>query len=145
MKKYGLMFADQGSAGYITSDIDAGYDTMQTEINHGGALRIALSTTNFDIVQNIEPITRYFDPGTVTCGSKTANDNPTWQPTWIPSCPAVGSSSSSSSTGSDSGSGSTGASSSSGDSSSSGNTGSGMKLEYSLSLLLFSIVFLLMQ
>lgn len=61
-KRYGLMFADQGSNGYITGTSDPGFAALIGEINQGGAAgRIPLA--EFDVV----------DTGNAVCGWPTPN------------------------------------------------------------------------
>lgn len=91
LKKYGLIFADQGTGAYITGDNDPGYGVdMLSELNQGNAgpqsRRIPFDKDHWELVQNPNPITRGFNPGTVTCNGVSTNANPAWQPNFAPVC-----------------------------------------------------------
>ena len=95
LKKYGLIFADQGSTLYVTGDNDPGFGiNMLNEIN--SAHKIAWS--NFELVQPIEAITRSTvpnpNPPTCTWDKGTNPPQPTpgqvFTPSYNPSwCPAA--------------------------------------------------------
>jgi hypothetical protein len=77
LKKYGLIFADQGSTAFITCDDVAFPDPMNAEMNQG-TRRIEFNTTNFEMVKSRGPIVRGFTPsGPIPCdGSPVAAPTP---------------------------------------------------------------------
>ena len=94
LKKYGLIFADQGTGAYVTGDNDPGFDVdMLAELNQGNAgpasKRIPFDKDHWELVQNPNAVTRGFNPGTISCNGVTTNANPAWQPNWTPSCPPM--------------------------------------------------------
>jgi hypothetical protein len=76
LKKYGMIFADQGSAIYLSGVSNPGWDTALTAINNANVI----SGSNLEAVQSPFKITRGFTPGTVTCNGITQNSNPNWAP-----------------------------------------------------------------
>jgi len=83
LKKYGLMFADQGSSFYVTGTASPNWDdTFFNEMNLG-SMRIPIS--QFDIVQS--PFTVVYGwQATPTCNSKTSNPTP-YVTNYNPVCP----------------------------------------------------------
>jgi hypothetical protein len=62
LKRYGVIFADQGSNGYITGTSDVGFAALLAEINQGAtAPRIPLA--ELDVI----------DTGNAICGWSTPN------------------------------------------------------------------------
>lgn len=62
LKRYGLLFADQGSNGYITGTSDPGFAALIGEINQGGT-SARIPVAEFDVV----------DSGNAVCGWATPN------------------------------------------------------------------------
>jgi len=83
LKKYGLMFADQGTTASATGASDAGFQTLLLEINYNK--QIPFNNDYFEMVQSPYPIVRGFTPATLTCGNRSQNAAP-YVPTWKPNC-----------------------------------------------------------
>jgi len=75
LKKYGLIFADQGSTVFITGTTDPGFVNLIDEIN--SQKRIAFS--NFEMVLSPFEIIRDYNPGTVTCSKSIAPSFPIFE------------------------------------------------------------------
>jgi len=75
-KKYGLIFADQGSSMCVTGTTDSNW---QDALNQYGSNPIP--GAEFEAVQSPFPIVRDFTPaGTPNCNGVTQNVDPNWQP-----------------------------------------------------------------
>jgi len=93
LKKYGIIFADQGTGVWITGDADPGYSNyMLPELNQGiyPSKRIPFDNNHWEMTQSIGPIVRGWDaPSAISCNSISSNTNPNWKPNWNPSCPSL--------------------------------------------------------
>jgi len=82
LKKYGLIFADQGTTAFISGMSDPGFSTMISEINFGGS---RISFDNFEMVQSPFPIVRCYTPGSLACGA-LSNNTSDFVPNFTPNC-----------------------------------------------------------
>jgi len=83
-KKYGIIFADQGSNMYISGTSNVNWTNAINQINSVHKI----NGNNFEAVQSPYPIYRSFNPGYLNCSGVVNNTNPFWKPTIIndPTC-----------------------------------------------------------
>jgi len=99
-KKYGLIFADQGSNLFVSGATDPGWSNTIDQIQND----FKIYHTDFDVLQIWDGITRGFNASDPECNGVSANSNPNWMPT--PASPCDNSSTITTSFGSGSASGS---------------------------------------
>eukprot|EP01104_Vermistella_antarctica_P016254 TRINITY_DN5516_c0_g1_i2.p1 TRINITY_DN5516_c0_g1~~TRINITY_DN5516_c0_g1_i2.p1 ORF type:complete len:523 (-),score=112.70 TRINITY_DN5516_c0_g1_i2:260-1828(-) len=78
MKKYGIIFADQGSSMFVSGTSDPGWEDV-IDLIHGGA---PIPGSAFEAVRSPYPIKDHnWSPGTRKCGTKSVNSPTRWYPT----------------------------------------------------------------
>jgi len=83
LKKYGIMFADQGSSFYVTGTASNSWDDNFFSDMNDGSNRIPI--TQFDVVQSPNDVVYGWDATGQMCGSNTQNSQP-YVPNWNPVC-----------------------------------------------------------
>jgi len=78
LKKYGLIFQDQGSAVYVSGTTHQNFTAFISEIN-GAQFKF----TNFEMVQSPYPVQRYNSSAPAICNGMSSNPT-TYVPTWVP-------------------------------------------------------------
>jgi len=83
-KKYGIIFADQGSAMYTSGTTNPNWSDAINQINS----QHKINGNQFEAVQSPYTITRGWSPGAFNCNGVSANTNPNWKPTIVndPTC-----------------------------------------------------------
>jgi len=81
LKTYGMIYADQGSAIFLSGVSDSRWGNSISVFN---GLQIPI--TEFEIVQSPSSIVRHYTPTSqaLTCNAATNNANPNWSPSWTP-------------------------------------------------------------
>eukprot|EP01112_Ceratiomyxa_fruticulosa_P012490 TRINITY_DN3459_c3_g1_i1.p1 TRINITY_DN3459_c3_g1~~TRINITY_DN3459_c3_g1_i1.p1 ORF type:complete len:427 (-),score=77.99 TRINITY_DN3459_c3_g1_i1:73-1224(-) len=76
LKKYGMIFADQGTGIFISGSPDPNWENVIDQINQ----KHKIQGTWFEMVQSPYPLVRGYTIATPTCNGKSQNSNPNWQP-----------------------------------------------------------------
>jgi hypothetical protein len=93
LKKYGLIFADQGTGIFVSGTSSDSWDSnFLDEINQPNSPPVnnpqkRIHISNFEIVQSPNPVVYRFS-GTPTCGGKTDNNPSVFVPNFKPVCKA---------------------------------------------------------